>query len=276
MGLIISIPSVFAVLAAVYLFCIKPNTRRKNQMQPFEKVYIAHRGLFDNEGISPENSRMAFRRAVAHGFGIELDVRLTADNQMIVFHDDNLKRVCGIHRAVIECTYSEIKKYTIMNSSEKIPLLQEVLNDVAGKVPLIIEIKSKIKYADTVKKLAEIMQGYHGIYCIESFNPLAVAWYRRHHPEVLRGQLSTGYPINKSKRFAFIKETLFSNLLLNWYSKPDFIAYNHKHAGQIPYRLCRKFYRVESAAWTIQSQEELNRAKKVFQVFIFDGFIPRK
>lgn len=275
MIIIINISVVAAVLTILYLFCLKPCTWRKNQMQPFEKVYIAHRGLFNNDGNSPENSRMAFRRAVAHGFGIELDVRLTVDNRMVVFHDDSLKRVCGVHKRVAECTYKELQQYTLMNSAEKIPLFRDVLNDVAGKVPLIIEIKVKLKYADTVKKLAEIMQDYHGIYCIESFNPLAVAWYRRHHPKVLRGQLSTGYLVNESKRFTFIKETLFSNLLLNWYSKPDFIAYNHKHAGQLPYRICRKLYGVESVAWTIRSREELDTAKDIFQVFIFDSFIPK-
>lgn len=274
MSLIIIIPITAVILIVAYLLCLKPNNRRKHQMNPFEEVYIAHRGLFDNDGDSPENSMMAFRRAAAHGFGIELDVRLTADKYMVVFHDENIKRMCGTNRKVGDCTYDELRKYTLNDTSEAIPLLREVLDAIAGKVPLIIEIKAKGRYVDTVKKLSEIMKCYRGIYCIESFNPLAVAWYRRKHPEVLRGQISSGYMINGSN--SILKETIFSNLLLNWYSKPDFIAYNHKHANQLPFRVCRNLFKVENVAWTIRNQEELNKAKEIFQVIIFDGFFPDK
>lgn len=275
MNLIIYIPAGAALLLMVYVLCLKPNTRRKSQMKPFEKVYIAHRGFFNNEGKTPENSMMAFRKAASYGFGIELDVRLTADKYMVVFHDENLKRMCGVTKKVRDCTLDELRKYTLKGTMETIPLLREVLNEIEGKVPLVIEIKAKVDYKDTVKKLAEIMKDYRGIYCVESFNPLAVAWYRRNHPEVLRGQLSTGYLINgNGSILGVLKETIFSNLLLNWYSKPDFIAYNHKHASQFPFYVCRKLYGVENVAWTIQNQEELNKAKEIFQVFIFDSFIP--
>lgn len=275
MSLIICIPVMAVLLLMVYVLCLKPNTRRKYQMKPFEEVYIAHRGFFDNEGKAPENSMMAFRKAAGHGFGIELDVRLTADNYMVVFHDENLKRMCGITKKVRNCTYNELRKYTLKDTLETIPLLREVLNEIAGKVPLVIEIKAKGNYGDTVKKLAEIMKDYRGIYCIESFNPLAVAWYRKKHPEVLRGQLSSGYLIDgNGSILSILRETVFSNLLLNWYSKPDFIAYNHEHASQFPFYVCRKLYGVENVAWTIRNQEELNKAKEIFQVFIFDSFIP--
>ncbi len=270
---------IWSILAAVvlfvilYLLCLKPNTSRSGQMRPFEKVYIAHRGLFDNHSLHPENSLTAFKRAVFEGYGIELDVQLTSDRELVVFHDANLKRMCGVNKVLGECTYEELQRYRLGFSEEKIPLLSDVLKLVAGSVPLIIEIKPEGDCIGAAKMLSDMMKKYRGIYCIESFHPLVVAWYRKHDPQVLRGQLSTDYKKQGIKRSG-IEQFILSNLLLNFYTKPDFIAYNHKYCDQFSYRLCRKLYHVENAAWTIKSQKELEKAKEIFQIFIFDSFTP--
>lgn len=261
------------ILPALYLRCLKPNVGRRNRMRCFEDVYIAHRGLFGNGTEAPENSLPAFRKAVKAGYGIELDVQLTADRQLVVFHDASLKRLCGVEKGVAQCTYEELQRYPIGMSQARIPLFQDALRCIGGKVPLIVEIKPEGDCAGAARMLAEQMKGYSGAYCVESFHPLVVAWYRKNHPEVMRGQLSTNYRkdgVELPSLFRF----LLTNLLLNGYAKPDFIAYNHKYAGQFSYRLCRKLYPVENVAWTIKSQEELNRAKHLFQVLIFDSFLP--
>lgn len=258
----------------LYILCLKPNTGRRDQMRPFEAVYIAHRGLFDNDSLYPENSLPAFKRAVLGGYGIEMDVQLTADHELVVFHDAALKRMCGVNKVLHACTYDELQQYRLGISDEKIPLFSEALAIIRGKVPLIVEIKPEGDCIETARVLAEMMKGYRGMYCIESFHPFVVGWYRKHHPEVLRGQLSTDYKKQGEQRSG-IERFVLSNLLLNFYAKPDFIAYNHKYSSQFSYKLCRKLYDVENAAWTIRTQEELEAARKVFQIFIFDSFIPK-
>lgn len=264
-----------AILFIAYPLALRPNTRRREQMQPFEKVMIAHRGFFDNETEYPENSLPAFQRAVEAGYGIELDVQLTTDEKLVVFHDASLKRMCGIDRKVTECSYAELQQYTLANSSQKIPLLDEVLSVIDGRAPLIVEVKPEGNCIRTAELLNARMTDYDGIYCIESFHPLVVAWYYRHQPEVIRGQLSSNF-MKENEGLNCLVRFLMSNLLLNFFTKPDFIAYNHKYSDQTSYRLCRKLYQVENAAWTIKSQAELERARENFQIFIFDSFIPKE
>lgn len=263
---------ILCLFVYTYLICLKPNTGRQEQLKPFENVYIAHRGLFDNSSSAPENSLAAFQKAVEAGFGIELDVHLTADRQLVVFHDDSLKRMCGLDKQIYDCTYQELQQCTLSTSSETIPLLKNVLKTVNGEVPLIIEIKPKPNCTATAAALAEMMHDYSGLYCIESFHPAAVAWFRKNKPDVIRGQLSTAFTHNKPYFIYF----LLTNLLFNWYTKPDFIAYDHRFANQFSYKLCRRLYHVKNAAWTIKNEEQLARAKKVFQIFIFDSFIPNR
>ena len=264
-----------AILFIAYPLALRPNTRRREQMQPFEKVMIAHRGFFDNETEYPENSLPAFQRAVEAGYGIELDVQLTTDEKLVVFHDASLKRMCGIDRKVTECSYAELQQYTLANSSQKIPMLDEVLSVIDGRAPLIVEIKPEGNCIRTTELLNARMTDYDGIYCIESVHPLVVAWYYRHQPEVIRGQLSSDF-MKENEGLNCLVRFLMSNLLLNFFTKPDFIAYNHKYSDQTSYRLCRKLYQVENAAWTIKSQAELERARENFQIFIFDSFIPKE
>lgn len=271
--LIIILIVIIAVFLALYLLALRPNTKRRGKMHPFETVMIAHRGFFDNEKEYPENSLPAFARAVEAGYGIELDVQLTTDEKLVVFHDTSLKRMCGIDRKLTDCSYEELQQYTLARSTQRIPLFDEVLSVIDGKVPMIIEIKPDGNCFQAAQLLAKRMTDYDGIYCIESFHPLIVFWYRKHAPQVLRGQLSSDF-IKENEGLVWPVRFLMSNLLLNFLAKPDFIAYNHKYADQHSYRLCRKLYPVENAAWTVKSQEELEQARKYFQVYIFDSFTP--
>lgn len=262
------------IILSLYIFCLAPNIGRRELMASFERVYIAHRGLFDNNTLWPENSLPAFRRAVEAGYGIELDVQLTKDYQMVVFHDGDLSRMCRAEGTVFQSTYKELCQYTLASSDEKIPLLRDVLEVIGGKVPLIVEIKQEGDWKETAKTLRDMMVDYPGLYCVESFSPLAMAWYRKNCPDILRGQLSTNFKKNGSS-LPWWKRFVLTNLLTNFLSRPDFIAYNHKYAGQFSYWLCRHLFPMENVAWTVKSQEELIRARIVFQVIIFDGFIPK-
>jgi hypothetical protein len=135
-------------------------------------------------------------------------------------------------------------------------------------------VEIKLEWMDlTVCAVADrILQEYKGLYCVESFNPLVLAWYRRYRNDILRGQLADGFL--KTGEFKGVLYWLLQNLLLNWMSRPDFIAYNHKYADSLSRRLCRSFYKTMAAAWTIKSQQELDEARDKFDLFIFDSFIP--
>lgn len=269
--IILIIAAVFAVL---YFLAIRPRIGRQKEWVPFKGVHYAHRGLHDNESPAPENSLAAFRKAVKSGYGIELDVQLTRDKVPVVFHDFTLERACKKPGKVYDYTYEELQQFSLFKSEERIPKLEEVLKAVNGKVPLIVEIKLEWMDLTVCTIVDRILREYKGLYCVESFNPMVLVWYRRYHNDVLRGQLSDGFL--KTGEFKGVLYFLLQNLLLNWMTRPDFIAYNHKYAANVSRRLCRKLYKNMAVAWTIKNQKELEEAKKEFDLFIFDSFIPEK
>lgn len=264
---------VLMTMFGITLFCIAPNRGREEQMMPYRRKFIAHRGLF-NHTDAPENSMPAFRRAVESGYGIELDVQLTRDGKLVVFHDPTLTRVCGINRMVRDCTYEELQGYVLEHSEERIPLFEEVLRLVDGAVPLVIELKPEGGWRRTAELMAGQLDDYNGLYCIESFHPLAVEWFRKNRPEVLRGQLATGFFHDIFGSGNVFAKMLSCNLLLNFKSRPDFVAYNVSCAFQPFFLMCKWLFPVVTVAWTVRSPRELAKAKKHFHAIIFDNFIP--
>ena len=261
------------IFALAYLFLIMPRITEKPDARALMGVHYAHRGLHDNHSDAPENSMPAFRKAVEHGFGIELDVQLTRDRIPVVFHDESLKRVCSVDGNVRDFTFEELQQFSLMGTAERIPLLEDVLAAIGGRVPLIIEIKIHEQVDAVCSHADTLIAAYKGPYCIESFDPRAVAWYRKHRPQVIRGQLSSNF--NKTgKREPFV-QMLVHYLLLNVIARPDFIAYDHRHKGNISRVLCRKLFGALSVAWTIKSQQELDAAKDAFDQFIFEQFVPK-
>lgn len=255
------------------LFFIAPNNKAREDIHIFEQQYIAHRGLFDTNGKAPENTLPAFSLAIENHYGIELDVQMTKDNKLVVFHDEDLNRMCGVDKKLIDCSFEELQEYSIGSSDEHIPLFDDVLSLIQGKAPLIVEIKSYGNWKETTRRTALRLDDYNGKYCIESFHPFVVHWYKKNRPSVIRGQLSSNgfkYDLDLS----ITEKFLLTNLLLNFLARPDFIAYEHKYANNFCYTVCRKLFKVTNAAWTIRSQDDLEKAKKIFSVIIFDSFIP--
>lgn len=262
------------VLVLLYLLSVMPRMMNRPDITPFQGWLYAHRGLHDNASDAPENSLRAFARAVEAGYGIELDVQLTKDQIPVVFHDFTLKRVCGVDKKVSELTLEELEKLRICASDQKIPTFARVLELVDGKVPLIVEYK--IAALDTrVCELGDaLLSEYRGVYCIESFNPLGVLWYKKHRGQVLRGILSDNYVKKGEKEFPVIFYQMLHNMIFNFIAKPDFIAYNSLFHRDWSRRICRGLYRAPAVAWTIKSQEELEKRRKDFDLFIFESFTP--
>ncbi len=261
-----------AFFAALYLLMIMPRIWGKPDMKPFKEWLYAHRGLHDNETDAPENSLRAFQKATEAGYGIELDIQLTKDKVPVVFHDFTLKRICGAEEKVCDFTCEELQRFRLCGTDQTIPRFEKVLELVGGRVPLIVELKAEGKDVSVCQAADSLLKDYQGMYCIESFNPLCVLWYRRNRKEIVRGQLSESF-LREKKRRSFLYFVL-QNLLLNWLGKPDFVAYNHMHYRALSRRLCRGLYRNTAAAWTIRSAKQLEEARKHFDIYIFEGFLP--
>ena len=208
-------------------FLVAPGHYTEAMKAPFADRNYAHRGLHKKDKSIPENSLGAFKAAVDAGYGIELDVHLTADDQLVVFHDDTLKRVCGVEGRTDDRTLAELRQLRLYGTEYTLPTLDEVLDVLAGKVPLILEIKRGEKRERNMllcKKIRERLLRYDGPVCIESFDPSIVAWWRRNAPEVLRGQLSQP-PATYKGSSKWITGFLCGNLLTNVAARPHFIAY---------------------------------------------------
>ena len=258
--------------ALLYLLMVMPRMAGRPDTADFGKWMYAHRGLHDNSSDAPENSLRAFMKAVEAGYGIELDVQLTKDGVPVVFHDFTLKRVCGGEGKVCQYTFQELQQHRLCGTDQRIPKLEEVLELVGGRVPLIVELKAGSIDIRVCGEADRLLLGYKGMYCVESFNPLAMLWYRRHRRRIVRGQLSDGFL--KEGEYVGVLYFVLQNLLMNWLSKPDFIAYNCKYPQILSRRLCRSLYRAAAVAWTVRSQEQLEEAGRNFDIFIFEGFRP--
>lgn len=265
---------VIAAAAVLYFLAIMPRLGRQKERGKFTGVYYAHRGLHDNHSPAPENSMAAFKKAIKAGYGIEMDVQLSKDGIPVVFHDFTLERICGKPGKVCDYIYEELQSFPLCQSEERIPRFDEVLKLVNGRVPLIIELKIEWLDVSVCPVVDRLLREYQGVYCMESFNPMALLWYRRYHNDVFRGQLSDAFI--KTGEFKGFLYFALQNLLLNWMTKPDFVAYNHKYADVTSRKLCRKIYHNTAAAWTLKSQQELDAVKDKFDLFIFDSFIPKK
>lgn len=269
MEIIIAILGILLLILLGYLFLVWPRVFGKPERAAFYGVHYAHRGLFDNETEAPENSLNAIRNAVNSGHGIEFDVQLSKDHVPVVFHDASLKRMCGVKGKIWEYTLEELQGMRLANSNQTIPTLREVLKEVNGKVPLIIEYKMDRVDEEICKLGNELLEKYKGPYCVESFHPLALRWYRKHRPDIMRGQLSQKFSYYSKKDFT---TWILANLFTNVWTRPDFIAYRYTDANSFSRRVCGKLGAL-SVAWTIRSQGEFEKFQKEFDLFIFDSFV---
>lgn len=253
----------------LFLFLIAPRMVKRADRTAFIGYHYAHRGLFDNDSDAPENSLLAFQKAVDAGYGIELDVQLSKDNQLIIFHDASLKRMCGVDGKVWNYTLEELQQMKLLHSDQTIPTFQDFLKIVDGKVPFILEYKLDRAQTKVCELANEVLKDYKGAYCVESFHPLALLWYRKNRPNVLRGQLCEEFFRDKKYKRNLLM-TILSFLVFNVVTRPDFIAYNHLHADNISRRIC-KILGALSVTYTIKSKDEYKRNIKNFDLFIFDS-----
>ncbi len=267
MILALSIATALSALLLIFLLLISPSFRKHPDAELLKGAYIAHRGLHSQHESIPENSLPAFQRAVEKGFPIEMDLHLTKDKKVVVFHDHSVKRMCGAEGNIEKMTLQEIRSLRLGNTTEKIPTLEEVLRNVEGKVFLLIEFKVDRNAKALCTAANEILKGYQGTYMIQSFYPQVPAWYKKHRKDICRGQLASHFKKEGVAKF------LLGNMLLNFMGRPDFIAYRHEDAKN-PMRRLAVWLDAVSLGWTFDSQNALNDQKKDFQGYIFENFLP--
>ncbi|KOA56361.1 glycerophosphodiester phosphodiesterase family protein [Bifidobacterium animalis] len=265
-------------------------------------------GSIDEPGpLAPENSLAAFAAAAEAGYGIELDVQLTLDNKVVVAHDPDLLRVAGDPRNIRDLTYDELVRIPLFPTAapgaevspllpgatenpplvttpsqaqagyyQHVPLLEDVLRVVDGRVPIIVEFKFENyrtwddRDEELMQTAADLLDAYQGLYVVESFNPVAMNWYKREHPDVCRGQLAedTAFTANPMLWMG-------GKLMFNEISRPDFVAYDFKNGDGAMLRFVRRMGAM-AVAWTVRTSDELAGAQPYFDRFIFEAFVPKQ
>lgn len=258
------------VLILLYLFLIMPNVSQPADMDALCREY-AHRGLWDEK--TPENSLAAFARAVQAGYGIELDVQLSKDRQVMVFHDASLKRMCGVNRRVCDLTCAELKTMALKETGQTIPTLSEVLALVKGRVPLMIEVKGdKVQKALCVR-MTRMLDAYQGAFCVISFSPLILNWFKNYRPCYARGQLVTKVT-NHQRKGSHFANFFLTHMLLNFLSRPDFISINQKYRKRPSMLLCTRVFHRVGFAWTVRSKQEYGECRRQGLFPVFEGIQP--
>lgn len=239
----------------------------------FRAWNYAHRGLHNS--TRPENSLPAFRAALEQGYGVELDVHLLKDGNLAVIHDSNLLRLTGREGRVEDLTTEDLSQYHLIGTAETIPTFSQVLQLFAGKVPLIVELKSVDgNHAALAEAACDMMEDYKGLYCMESFDPRCVQWLKNHRPRILRGQL-TEYFLESDKTLPLPLRFALSHNLGNCLGRPDFVAYRYCDRKRTPTNwICENLLGIQGVSWTLKNQAEHDAARQQGLIPIFEDYIP--
>lgn len=253
------------LIALVYIFFfLRP--RKKKDIDKALLCEYAHRGLHSD--TVPENSLGAFELACRSGHGIELDVQLSEDGQVMVFHDATLDRMTGVHAHLHELKCAQLQELKLAGTCEKIPTFSQVLKLVDGRVPLLVELKGETFDTALCEKVAELLTEYKGPYCIESFNPLLLHGIGKKLPESTRGILYTN--VCREKRKHDVIHIALTLMAFNFVAKPSFIAFDKKDRNSLPVRLTTKFFKAPKFVWTIRGEGELKTARDNGELAIFE------
>ena len=240
------ITGIIVFLILFYFYLIWPRLSRKRQIRPFLHTMFAHRGYHCIEKGIPENSIPSFRAAISHGYGIELDVHLTSDGKLVVFHDDDLSRICGRPETIESLPLKELQSCRLQNTNETIPLFTDVLSLVGGQVPLLIELKIPKSSLGICEKTWEILKNYNGPYMVQSFNTLD------HLPE------------------PWILTFVVKHLLGNVLGRPDFISYKLADLPMFEVWFLKHILHLPVAVWTLRTPDALKKGKRHYDMQIFE------
>jgi glycerophosphoryl diester phosphodiesterase len=236
-----------------------------------ERLYnphFAHRGLWNHEE-APENSLRAFAAACDAGYGLEFDVRLAADDEVVVFHDDSLKRMTGRDDLVCDLTTAELQDVSLAGSDQAVPTLRHALEMIDGRQMALIELKSISNPTRLEPRVAEVVEAYEGPRAIISFNAPSLGWFADFKPDELRGLDVTGLSdAVLAQNGEELERHLYAAIAM---ARPHFLALAlDMIGGRISRRFRESGYPV--VAWTVRSAADANRIAEHCDNLIFEGF----
>jgi len=244
------------------------DSSRANVPSWLRDVPLAHRGLHGPQVV--ENSRSAFEAAVAAGYGVELDVQLSADDVPVVFHDDTLERLAGTSDKISALTAAELAQAHLLGVDEGIPSLEEVLG-ILRDTPTMVELKtSRFRAGRLEPAVAQLLAAHPGPVCVASFNPIPLRWFRRNAADVVRVMTAmvpagSGVQALVLRRMSELKDV--PSIL------PGAISY---HLCSLPHPAVDR-WRAEGGAvlaWTVTDEPGLDRAREVADNVIFEQVRP--
>ena len=264
--------AIVVILACLYCFAVAPKKAGTAQKAPFMGLMAAHRGLYEKDQSIPENTLEAFRRAAAEGYGVELDVQLSRDGEVVVFHDDTVDRMTTFHGRVDSFTLEELQAMSLKGTDHRIPLFTDVMAVLDGVAPTIVELKSTPNYDELCRKTLAILRTLKGPYCVESFDPQIVRWFYRNAPDIMRGQLTEAFGYWREGGAKLWQAVLMHTLCANFLTHPQFIAY-----GRGPRPLCWFLGKLTGTAhvyWTERPDSNHAWLKQRYDCLIFEHYRP--
>ncbi len=270
-GVIGIVVGALALLYLLYAVLVCPSRPKKGQTQAFLGVQCAHRGLYEKDQSIPENTLAAFARAVEGGYGVELDVQLSKDGAVVVFHDDTVDRMTTEKGRVDSFPLSALQSMSLKGTAHRIPLFVDVSKVLDGHAPTIVELKSTPDYVTLCEKTLAILRTWHGPFCVESFDPHIVRWFYRNAPDILRGQLTESYAGWRKYNPARVAFSM-SQMLFNRLAHPQFIAYGsaNRPLGWRLGKLVGTFF----VYWTERPDADHAQLKARYDCLIFEHFRP--
>ncbi|MGZ9115893.1 MAG: glycerophosphodiester phosphodiesterase family protein [Methylocystis sp.] len=242
---------------------------------------IAHRGLHDARKGVIENSISAARAAIAAGFGVECDVQLTSDGELVVFHDETLERLTESAGAVAMRSANELSRLRLRGANDAIPRFSEFLAAIGGRTPIIVEIKSAFDGDTTAaQRTAQALARYSGPVAVESFDPDQIAFLRAraaalgiaHRPLGIVGEAH--YDADDWPQLSTAQRAELTHFLHYRRTLPDFLSWRVRDLPHAIPLLLREALKIPVTTWTVRSPEMAARAREWADQIVFEGFAP--
>lgn len=233
---------------------------------------IAHRGLHDLGKGVVENTASAFAAAMAAGYAIECDLQLTKDGEAVVFHDDHLDRLTEGSGMVKDITAAELQGLAIRNSKDRVQTLSELLAQVKGAVPLVIELKSLWDGNDQLARRAlEVLKSYSGPFCLMSFDPQVIETVRTLSPGTIRGIVAERADDSYYSTLPLARQMELRTFSHVERTRPDFVSFYFEELPWAPVTALRAGG-LPVISWTIRSPQQAARARRCSDQITFEGF----
>jgi len=236
---------------------------------------VAHRGLHNQRAGVIENTPSAFQAAVEAGYAIETDLREAACGTPIAFHDERLERLTLGSGLLADYNAESLCSIAFRGAADRMPTLAALLDQVAGRVPLFLEVKSNFTGQTAfAERIAHALRGYDGPVALMSFDPWLMGVFRKIIPGIPRGLGVTRIAPRKLPQAGAMQRFAFTQLLFMTKAQPHFIACEHTALTVAGPWLARRVGRLPVLAWTVRSPEDAERAMRNADAIIFEGFMP--